>query len=82
MLKFFQITNYNGEISMKKQYPIDITREQFKKIKNILEETRKTTRPRTIDLYDSFCGVLYILKNGSQWRILPSDFPKWQSVHA
>ena len=44
-------------------YPSDITREQFKIIRPILESARKKTKPRVVDLYDVFCGVLYILKS-------------------
>lgn len=29
-------------------------------------------QPRTRDLYDVFCGVLYVLKSGCQWRIVTS----------
>lgn len=67
---------------MRKSYPSDVSREQFEKIKPLLEGARKKTRPREVDLYDVFCGVLYLLKSGCQWRMLPSDFPKWRSVHA
>jgi transposase len=67
---------------MRKKYPSDITRKQFQKIRPLLEKARKKTRPRTLDLYDVFCGVLYVLKSGCQWRMLPSDFPKWRSVHS
>lgn len=67
---------------MRKQYPSDISREQFENIKDILEGARKKTKPRRLDLYEVFCAVLYILKSGCQWRMLPSDFPKWRSVHA
>lgn len=66
---------------MRKTYPSDITREQFEIIRLELEAARKTTHPRTYDLYDIFCGALYIVKNGCEWRALPSDFPKWRSVH-
>jgi transposase len=62
-------------------YPSDISREQFHKIKSILESGRKKTRPRKIDLYDIFCGVLYLLKSGCQWRMLPKEFPKWRTCH-
>ena len=27
-------------------------------------------------------GILYQLKNGCQWRDLPSDFPNWQTVYS
>jgi hypothetical protein len=67
---------------MRKAYPSDISRAQFEVIKPFLESVRKTTKPRTVDLYEVFCGVLYLLKSGCQWRMLPSDFPKWRTVYA
>jgi transposase len=66
---------------MRKSYPSDISREQFEQIRELLESGRKKTRPRQVDLYDVFCAVLYLLKSGCQWRMLPSDFPKWRTVH-
>lgn len=67
---------------MRKIYPSDVSREQFERIRPLLESARKQTKPRTLDLYEVFCGVLYVLKSGCQWRMLPSDYPKWRSVHA
>ncbi len=65
-----------------KQYPSDISREQFEQIESLLSSTRKKTKPRTVDLYEVFCGVLYLLKSGCQWRMLPGEFPKWRTVHS
>jgi transposase len=65
----------------RKVYPSDISREQFEPIREGLENFKKRTKPRTVDLYDVFCGVLYVLKSGCQWRMLPSDFPKWRTVY-
>lgn len=48
----------------------------------LLEGVRKRTKPRTVDLYEVFCGVLYLLKSGCQWRMLPGEFPKWRTVHS
>ena len=67
---------------MRKRYPSDISREQFKKIEPLLLGARKKTRPRELDLYEVFCAVLYLLKSGCQWRMLPSDLPDWRSVYA
>ena len=56
-------------------YPSDISREQFEIIRPILEGARKRTKPPQYDIYDVFCGILYLLKSGCQWRMIPSDFP-------
>jgi transposase len=66
---------------MRATYPSDITREQFSVIEHELQSVRKVTRPRTYDLYDIFCAILYVLKEGCTWRGLPHDFPKWNIVY-
>lgn len=66
---------------MRKEYPSDISREQFEKISPLLESARKKTKPRTLDLYEIFCAALYVLKTGCQWRAMPSDFPHYRTVH-
>jgi transposase len=48
----------------------------------VLENVRKRTKLRTVDLYEVFCAVLCLLKSGCQWRMLPQDFPKWRTVHS
>lgn len=65
-----------------KKYPSDTSREQFEIIKPLLEGARKKTKPRTVDLYEVWCAVLYLLRTGCQWRALPSDFPNWRTVHS
>ena len=66
----------------KKTYPSDTSRERFEQIRPILEQDRKRTKPATVDLYEVWCAVLYLLRTGCQWRALPSDFPKWRTVHS
>jgi transposase len=67
---------------MRKSYPSDISREQFEVIKSLLENARRKTSPRRVDLYEVFCAVLYLLRSGCQWRMLPEEFPKWRTVHS
>jgi hypothetical protein len=66
----------------RKSYPSDISREQFEVIRPLLESVRKKTKPRTVDLYEVWCALLYLLKGGCSWRMLPTDFPKWRTVHS
>lgn len=66
---------------MRKPYPSDITRQQYEQIRPYLESAKKSTHPRTYDLYDIFCAVLYVVREGCRWRSLPHDFPKWQNCY-
>ena len=68
--------------TVRKSYPSDISREEFAPIKPLLESARRRTAPRRVDLYDIFCAMLYVLRNGCTWRSLPGDFPKWCTVYS
>jgi len=67
---------------MRKRYASDISREKFEEILPLLQSVRRRTKPTTVDLYEVFCAVLYLLRTGCQWRFLPSEFPKWRTVHS
>jgi hypothetical protein len=66
---------------MREAYPSDISRDQFEVIRYHIDTSSKTTHPMDYDIYDIFCAVLYILKEGCRWRSLPHDYPKWQDVY-
>ena len=66
---------------MRTVYPSDIKREQYELIRHHLETAKKTTRPRKYDLYDIFCAILYVLREGCRWRSLPHDYPKWENCY-
>ena len=66
---------------MREKYPSDITREQFSVIEADLAAIKKETRPRKYEMYDVFCAILYVLREGCRWRSFPHDFPKWQNVY-
>lgn len=59
----------------------DVTREEFERIRPMLEAARRRTRPRKHDLYDVFCAVMYFIASGAAWRSLPQVFPPWRTVH-
>ncbi len=58
-------------------YPTDLTDSQWQYIKNFLDHNRK----RKHDLRVIINAILYLVKTGCQWRMLPADFPNWQSVY-
>ena len=59
----------------------NITRVQFRKILPILESAKNKTKPRTADLYLVFCGILYLLKTGCHWRLIPKEYPDWNLLY-
>lgn len=62
-------------------YPSDLTDSQWHLIKELLPAPKQRGRPRTLDLRQVINAILYVLVGGIQWRMLPRDFPKWQSVY-
>lgn len=61
-----------------KQYPTNLTDKQWQIIKNIIEPQK---RKRKHFLRDIMNAILYTLKTGCQWRMLPKEFAPWQSVY-
>ena len=62
-------------------YASDLTDSQWEHIKGWLPAPKPRGRPRTLDLRQVVNAILYVLVGGIQWRMLPKDFPKWQSVY-
>ena len=58
-------------------YPTNVSNSQWQFISKFLD----TQRSRKYDLREVINGILYLVKTGCQWRMLLSDFPKWQLVY-
>lgn len=61
-------------------YPTDLSDEQWKCIKKLLPESKRG-RPRELELRLVVNAILYVVVGGVQWRMLPRDYPNWQSVY-
>jgi len=61
-------------------YPTDLTDEQWALIAPHLPLPRPGGKPRRTDLRAVVDGILYLLRTGCQWRLLPRDFPPWGTV--
>jgi putative transposase len=49
-------------------------------LKSHLPASQLPTRMRAHALRDIFDAIFYVLKSGCSWRLLPGDFPPWQTV--
>jgi len=60
-----------------KIYPSDLNNNQWNAIVNIILDKRK----RKYDLRLIFNAILYLVKTGCQWRMLPKCYPCWKLVY-
>ena len=61
-------------------FPTDLSDAQWKTILPHLPKPARRGRPRT-DLRRILDAVVYLVKSGVQWRLLPRSFPPWQTVY-
>ena len=64
-----------------KTYPSDLTDEEWKWIKDLIPAAKSGGQPRTLCMRAVLNAIFYVTKGGIQWRMLPTNFPKWQSVY-
>jgi putative transposase len=68
--------------SMRKAYQTDLSDEEWSRLEVHLPTTPKPTgRPRIHDPREIFDAILYVLRSGCAWRLLPHDFPPWKTVY-
>ena len=62
-------------------YPTDLTDRQWDCIKDLIPAAKPGGRPRTLEMRAVINAILYIVVSGCQWRMLPREYPAWQSVY-
>ncbi len=62
-------------------YPTDLLDRHWDCIKDLVPAAKEGGRPRSLEMRQVINAILYILVTGAQWRMLPKDYPKWQSVY-
>ena len=60
-----------------KNYPTNVSDSQWQYISKFLD----TKRNRKYELREIVNAVLYVVKSGCQWRMLPGDFAPWKLVY-
>ena len=71
-----------AEIERKaKRYPTDLTDEEWARIEPLLPKPAKTGRQRQVDLREVLNAIRYMARSSGGWRMLPRDFPPWQTVY-
>jgi putative transposase len=64
-----------------KPYPTDLTDDQWEKLSPYLpERTGRGRRPKW-EIRIIINAILYVVYTGCQWRMLPHEYPPWQTVY-
>ena len=65
----------------RKRYPSDMTDEEWALMEPLMPEAAKVGRRRSVDLREVVNAIRYLVRSGCEWRMLPRDFPPWQTVY-
>ena len=62
-------------------YPSDLTDAEWQWMKDLIPGETGGGRHRDTDMRQVMNGILYLLRSGCSWRMLPKDFPPYTTVH-
>ena len=66
---------------MERSYPTDLSDAEWECLKLRVQAPSKRGRPRTHSTREILNAIFYVLKSGCAWRLLPRDFPPWETVY-
>jgi putative transposase len=64
-----------------KLYDTDLSEAAWALVAPLLPPAKPGGRPRTTCLRSVLEAILYLLRTGCQWRLLPREYPPWGTVH-
>ena len=66
---------------MKKIYSTDLSDAEWGCLELHVPGSSKRGRPKTHSSREVLNAIFYVLKSGCAWRLLPRDFPPWETVY-
>jgi putative transposase len=70
------------ETQPRRAYPTDLNDKQWSRLAHLFPLPRSTRgRPRTWAYREILNAIFYLVRSGEAWRLLPHDFPPWQTVY-
>jgi transposase len=68
-------------MSDRKPYPSDVSDDEWGFVAPYLTLMREDAEQREHSLREVFNGLRWIVRTGSQWRMMPHDLPPWYTVY-
>jgi transposase len=65
----------------RQRYPTDLTDAEWERVRPLLPRPARRGRKPSVNLREVLNAVRYLARAGVGWRMLPHDFPPWQTVY-
>ena len=62
-------------------YLSDLTDAEWAILEPLIPPAKPGGRKRSVDIREVINAILYLLRTGCAWRMLPHDFPNWHTVY-
>ncbi len=72
---------YLQGMTTRKVYPSDLTDVEWHQIEPLVPAPKPGGRPAQHQRREILNAVFYLARSGGSWRMLPHDFPPWQTVY-
>jgi putative transposase len=66
---------------MRRAYQTDLSDAEWDCLEPLLPTPKAGGRPRVYPLREILDAIFYVVRSGCSWRLLPHDFPPWQTVY-
>jgi putative transposase len=63
------------------KYLTDLTDEQWQILRKLLPQPSRRRAPQTICRRAVLDAIIYVVRSGCPWRLLPHEFPNWKTVY-
>lgn len=68
-------------VKTRRSYPTDLSDPEWEVLRPLVPEAKFGGRPRAHDARELLDAIFYVLRSGCAWRLLPHDFPPWQTAY-
>ena len=66
---------------MRKEYATDLTDKEWQILEALVPPIKSGGRRANYSRREILNAILFVLRSGCQWRMLPHDLPNWQTVY-
>jgi putative transposase len=71
-----------GKYSLERMpYPSDVTDEEWEILEPLIPGEKPEGRPQEIKRREIVNAILYVLRGGCPWRMIPHDLPRWFTAY-